>query len=765
VSISSRSLLTLGLSVLLVALASCDRDDAIRPVAPSSESVPFAPRILAPAGGLRQADYVHLQIWAFDQGAWTSIFEKTDISAGLTKFGVNVPRNVRLSYRVAGYTVSLIDGIRQVDTVWSASKDRVFLTDSLGSDSAGTVAKNWARSPEIPLDTTVLLQARQTLKFHAAAGERIVVATTASAASCAKTTPADTAATWTVGADSALGLYVRGCPIDTATGHASSLRYLSWNVDGASLVRAYTPLLAPTASLQLAELQANPSRSENLLSPNNPSVGGEVRLAWNLALDTLVRDTPKVAEDFPTAPTGLASAHGSSLDSLRLWDTLQSWLASHPQGARVRLSLVAIRTLDNRSWVGEPSYRWFTILPPEAPQFQLSSPSWGAVEFRWNQTTFPTRLRLRAWMQPGSAKPDTSLAALASDSLSKTSFVGRGYTGGQIVSVRLVARDSLTGLVTESILSTTTSAWPALPAPQMKPGSGSQLHETDTLALSTTADPAGQPVALRYFVKQATASSVDSSQFSVVGATWRTNANRYSLPLTGLTGQFLYVGAAFVDTVHGRSSDTILAWIEVAQNTVALRPESPANLALVARTSSSIQVSWSKVANATYQLELTKSGVSSVLDVSDTVKTISGLSNGDSVSIRVRSVSATEQTSNWTAALVTSTGTASAASLDRTEFELEPHRSHPDPEAGMDSHERRRLPVLGWRIRGRLASLARLLGVRQLRYGIRFLERFRMDQTLRPHARALLERLALPRFDRGWHLGANPGDRSRLRHG
>lgn len=633
--------LSLLLASTLGILAACDVSDSpARADAPSTTT--FAPRILAPAGGVRQADWLHLQIWKQNgqTGQWDSLHSEADLPPTRATLQVKVPLRQKLRYRVAGYAVTFPNGTRQVDTVWSAEETDFILYDTLPVQrNSGTVARNWAVSPSVTYADTVEFRPGNELVIPAPAGQRLAWSRTSATVSCATALPVDSALKVTPLVQTSLQLWVRTCSEDP-TVLPSSVRSYQWKVDTLGIGAQNTPL-APIASgvSGFADLGRILSIENDPTKPLSFSMPVTSVLAWSLKVspDTI---PPEVA-DFPAAPGTADSADESSTGtSLELWtDSLKNAVARSASGLRVAVSLVRIDTNLGKAWVSPPTRFWFRLSPPAAPsRFELTGTRWDSVRVDWSLGR--SGLTYRAWRAPGSTAVDPARATELTANFDSSSWFLGGLPPDSALSILLEIRDPGTGLVRREQRSARTKPLPSLPTPILVTpntfGAQIKVGALGTVKVESPADSAGRSTSFLWtFSKAAKSVTPDPSSlpWPEVPATGALSSTDGSLAPSASPGEYVFLTVVTADA-QGRRSAPMKQLLEVVADDVDVPPNAPTGLRVKNRTESSITFAWTNtpgtVAWLRYDINRTGETIVSTT-TTDTTHTITGLKAGDSL--------------------------------------------------------------------------------------------------------------------------------------
>lgn len=654
--------LPLVVATTLGILAACDVSDSpSRAAAPTTAT--FSPRILAPAGGVRPADRLHVQVWSRDDrtGAWAVVFEDTSMAPNLAKIQVKVPLGVRLKYRIAGYSINFPQpGKRQIDTVWSASKDdvRAIYDQVPVTENSAAVAKNWALPPTTPHTDGITFLPGNAATFKSTSPYRVAAKTDPSV-SCADAK--DTSAIVPAPIGDSLRIWVISCgPDDTSVVPTKPRRY-AWAIDTSNTSATRTPI-APVVT-------GNPGfvtgqiLTTSQTDPTTPvlfsATAGEV-IAWDVRLDDSISATPD-SSAYPPVPASLATAKFRT-DSAKidLWSQLKGSVGEHPGGFRVLVTAVRIDTSLGRGWVSVPTRFWFTVTPPSVPsRFTLTARRWDSVSVTWDLSA--PDLSYEAWYAPGRDIPDLRRATPVPPA--KLLLAEWGLNGLQPESsytVLVRATDRRTGLSSQQQLNAKTLALPTLPVPSLlspnfSPASVKKSAQ-DSLVATWTPDSAGRSLKVRYGWSRGAAATPDGWPDLAQAAT--TTLSSSLIKLSGNVGDSVRLSFATEDSL-GRRSDPVHQILVIVADNVEVGPDAPRNLRLVARTASSLSLAWDSMPGLAYTICYKPAGrdmQTQELDSSHfTIRGLAGGTQVDSIAVLARSLADSTKYSGWSPLLKATT--------------------------------------------------------------------------------------------------------------
>lgn len=643
--------LPLVVATTLGILAACDVSDSpSRAAAPTTAT--FSPRILAPAGGVRRADWLHVQVWKQNgqTGKWDSIYSESELPPTRTTLQLKVPLRQTLRYRLAGYVTSFPNGTRQVDTVWSAEESGFILYDTVPVQRpSGAVARNWAQAPSIPYDTSIVFRPGNPLEIPSPKGQRLAWSET-DTVSCSKALPMDSSLRIFTRLDTAVRIWVRTCGTDTNV-VPSTPRLHRWKIDTTGIIAQYTPL-APIASgisgfADLARIPAIENAPNQALSFSIPATSV---LAWNLKLSAETA-APEVS-DFPAAPTASSADARDTGDAITVWtDALKNSLLDYGSGMRVSVTMVRIDTGFGQSWISPPTRFWFRLTPPALPtKFEVVATRWDSVRIDWNLSR--TNLTYRAWRAPGTAPVDPTRAIeLTSTQIASPSFHLGGLPPDSVLSILLEVRDLQTGLFRREQRSVRTAKLPILPTPFMVTpnsfGAKIKVGTLNTVKVAGSPDSVGRTVS---FLWTSTTSPVaatpnpDSTRWPEVPATGAFTSPDGALAPAGSPGQYLFLTVVAVDSSGNRSAP-LKQLLEIVADNVDVPPDAPTGLRVKDRTENSVTFAWTNTPGTRAWIRYNGTGLGETIvssTTTDTTQLVSGLKAGDSlVDVAVQAVDLT----------------------------------------------------------------------------------------------------------------------------
>lgn len=645
----------------LAILAACNVSDS-----PSRTETPttatFSPRILAPAGGVRRADWLHVQVWSRDDrtGAWTVVFEDTSMAPNRTNLQVKVPLGVRLKYRIAGYSISFPQqGKRQIDTVWSASNDdvRAIYDQVPVSENSAAVAKNWAISPTTTLTDSIRFLPGSAATFKSISPYRVAAKADPSV-SCADAK--DTTAIVPAPIGDSLRVWVISCGADTSVVPTKPRRY-AWVIDTANTAATRTPI-APvvTGNPGFVTGQVLTTSQTDPTSPVLFSASAGDLIAWDFRLDDSIAATPDTSA-FPPVPKSFATARFRA-DSAKidLWSQLKGSVGGFPGGFRVLVTTARIDTSLGRSWVSFPTRFWFTVTPPSVPsRFTLTAKRWDSVAVTWDLSA--PDLSYEAWYAPGRDIPDVLRATqVPATKLQLAEWGLNGLYAESSYTVLVRATDRRTGLSSQKQLNTTTLALPALPTPSLlspnfSPASVKKSAQ-DSLVATWTPDAAGRSLQVRYGWSRGAAATPDGWPDLAQLATTTLSASK--IQVAGNVGDSVRLSFATEDAQGRRSEPTHQILVIVADN-VEVGPDAPRNFRLVARTATSLSLAWDSLPGLAYTICYKPAGRDmQIQDLDSAHFTIRGLTGGtqvDSIAVLARSLADSTKFSGWSPLLKATT--------------------------------------------------------------------------------------------------------------
>lgn len=646
--------LSLLLASTLGILAACDVSDSpARTNAPTTAT--FSPRILAPAGGVRKAEWLHLQVWTRDDngdGTWDSLYSDAKIPPASPSLKVTVPVGKRVRYRVAGYVISFPSpGKRQADTVWSAENEVRIYSAGTTDDDAGTVAKNWAVAPVSPFSESTLLTAGSPIVLTTRTGQRLAVGTSDSV-SCGGTTPADSIVSLVPQFATTYSVWVRSCSEDAEV-LPSSPRRLQWAVDTIGVAKRLTPS-APKPSSGFVDFSDFSRISELELNPEQSIDFGEAKttsLAWNLALsqDTSTPDTG----DYPSAPASRDAAQFDTVGSkLNFWQELHDTLDSYKTGMRVLVTLVRTDISLGKEWVSAPTRFWFTLVPPPLPsRFNVVATRWDSVQVDWS---LRDDLEYRAFRHPGRTTFDPSVGQPLDDSVLKKGVFGIGaLPSDSAVTILLVVRNPLTGLSSTATAFAITRPLPALPVPTMSSPSAAnpvtlKQSQQNATTVEVATDSAGKRLSILYRATLEDTSGITNpltQPWPIVTLSNAVTSQDGLIQTNGAPGQYVFLSIVATDGEGRISAPLKRVFMIVADNEV-VAPSPPSGLSLTQRDSNALTFSWKAMPGFDYRLRYSINGqVPKTEAVSSNTLIITGLKPGDFLSsIAVQAVDQTNST-------------------------------------------------------------------------------------------------------------------------
>lgn len=644
----SRAVLTSSLPLAALAvlgiLAACDVNDSPQH-AGSPMAATFAPRIQAPAGGFRKADWLALTVWKenTEVGGWEFHYFRDSIAPTKPSVSVTVPLNVKLKYRVAGYVVSFTNGVRSIDTVWTALDSSFYVYDTNAvSKSAATKARNWAIAPTTLIPANAVFTPGNVAEFRASSGQFVAIGSD-STVSCSGAK--DTVAKVTALLQSPLVAWVRSCG-DTSVVPSAVRRY-SWTIDtaGIGLRRApLPPVPSGVSGFQDLDQLASAQSSPTVAVPFAISEADEI-IAWAFSLsDKAIVPDPS---EYPAAPGSIASApFASRTGLLDLWSAIKDSLARHSSGMRVAVTTVRIDTGLGKEWISTPVRFWFQVTPPELPsRFGLTTLRWDSIQVDWDLSN--PGLNYSAWYGVGDADPDSARAQVLPPAATRSPIwtIG-GLPSDTTISLLLKASDPRTGLSSSLVKKARTGALPAIPTPRLvwpntNPAVLKQSTQTSIHAQVGT-DSAGRTLKLRYaiLVRQKATTPVPSAQawpdLSDPGTPSLLSADS-SLAIAAKPGEYVYLSYVAEDPAGHRSAVSGQQLLEIVADDVDVPPSAPTNLKIVSRTASSIDLEWDALSGFGYRLRWSIGGQrATVQDLDSSHFRISGLASGtvvDSIAV------------------------------------------------------------------------------------------------------------------------------------
>lgn len=629
-------------------LAACDLSDSPDRTG-AAVTTTFAPRILAPAEGVRQATFVVLNVWSSSgNNKWDSVYQEDLISAFQPSITVkNVPLRKALRFRLAGYVTTYPDGIETTDTVWTAVKENFSLSSTTPLTQPTTVlAQNWAIAPVSPFSRSTVLKPGSPLTLKTSAGQRLSVDSSAQV-SCEGTTPADTAVQLVPLLDTSFSVWVRTCSDDPKV-LPSSPRNLRWSVDTNGVGRQLTPLAPKPVSgfsdfddfSRVTSLESDPTQTMDF------GASGTSVLAWNLSCSP--ETSAPVPGDFPPVPSSHSSARFDTAESkFSLWPALKDSLLVYRRGMRVLATLVRTDVRLGKEWVSSPTRFWFNLVPPPLPtRFQLESLRWDSASIEWDLSR--TDLEYRAFRHPGEGAFDSTAGTPLPDSLLKVPFAKIGsLPSNSALSIMLVVRDPRTGLKSSTTRSTTTRALPALSVPTMTtPSAANPVTLKPSLQKNTKIqvadDSAGTPLTFLYVE-----TSVDTAGIAnPLGRPWPTvsgpsvkASSNGQIETSGQPGQYVYLSIVATDGA-GRVSEPLQRLFKIVAESDVVMPDAPTGLRLSQRDTNALTFSWNAMQGFRYRLRYSVNGQRETeADTTSNIYRITGLKPGDSVtSIAVRAL-------------------------------------------------------------------------------------------------------------------------------
>lgn len=639
------------LAATLGILAACDVSDSPDRTG-GTVATTFAPRILAPAEGVRQATFVVLNVWSSpnNDNKWDSVYQEDLISTFEKSIEVkNVPLRTALKFRLAGYVVSFPNGVKTVDTVWTAVKENFSLSTTTPQTQSTTIlAKNWAVAPVPPYAATTVLKPGSPVVLKTTKGQRIVVSSSASV-SCQGTTPADTTVQVVPLLDTSLSTWVWTCSDDPAV-LPSSPRFFRWSVDTSGIAADRTPFAPiPTSFAGFADLSRITALEVDPTQSVDFGTSSALALAWNLAISP--ETTTPQASDFPSPPRSRQTAqHDTTGAKLSLWQSLKDTLADFPGRMRVLATVVRTDTSLGQEWISPPTRFWFNLAPPPAPRFTLVQAGWDSVRIDWDLSR--EDLQYRAYRHAGSEDFDTTNGDRLLDAQLKAATTGIGaLPSSSPVSVKLVVVDPRTGLSTLVLLTTSTRSLPTLPVPTMIAPSAAnpvvlkQSNQGSTL-VTVASDSAGKPLTFLFASTEVdTADVPDPANLewpSVTSPGARASTDG-SIVTNGLPGQYVVLSIAATDS-QGRISAPLKRLFKIVANNAEVMPDPPTGLRLARRDTSALDFQWNATAGFRYRVryDLNGRGPDSS-DVDADSFRLAGLSPGDTAtSITVRAIDKTD---------------------------------------------------------------------------------------------------------------------------
>jgi len=637
-------------------LAACDVNDSPRH-AGSPTVAAFAPRVLAPAGGFRKADWLTLSVWKQNGvGGWDSLYFRDSIAPTKPSVSVKVPLSVKLRYRIAGYIVSFTGGLRTTDTVWSAEESGFILYDSMPvSKSAATQARNWAVSPTSLTSPSAVFIPGNTAAFRTGRGE-LVAARLDSSVSC--TDARDSVASVSAPIGDSLRVWVIACGADASVVPTKPRRY-AWAIDTTTTADTKTPI-APVVSGNsgFASGQNLPSSQTDPTARVQFSAPAGARIAWDFRLDDAILAFPDSSE-FPAVPKTLAEARFlTDSAKLDLWSRIRDSVGGHPAGFRVLVTTTRIDTSLGRSWVSSPTRFWFTVTPPPTPsRFGIAGARWDSVAVDWDLST--PGLTYQAWHGIGTDIPDVQRATqVPADRLTSTDWGIGALPADTSVTVLLRATDPRTGFSSQVKRTAKTLVLPSLPAPRLRwPNTDPatiKKSSQDTLAALWAADSAGRPLRVRYgWTRSLVASTPDPMAVAwpdLSQAASTTLSSDSAIHPGGAPGDYVYLSFATEDA-QGRRSATIRQLLTIVADDADVPPDAPRGLHLVARSGSSLLLAWDSLPGFSYRVRYRSAGQGLIeADIDSAHFAVTGLAVGtkvDSIAVLARQISNPSRQSGW----------------------------------------------------------------------------------------------------------------------
>jgi hypothetical protein len=629
----------------LAILAACNVSDSSPQADPSGTAL-FAPRLQAPAEGLRPAEYMRLEVWKRNgQLVYESIHKQDSILLSESQVSIKVPQRETLKYLLVGYVITIVDGVPAVDTVWTAA-DSGF---AIGSDGPTTrtplsLIKNWAFSPTTQTASSTTLKPGNAVEFRAARGQFIVAGSDPNL-SCVGVT--DTLVRIPALLTTPLTAWVRACGDGTTL--PSTPRRYSWTNDTAGIGSQRTPLApSPTGVTGFSDLDRLATAESDPTTPIAfPSGQAGSVIAW--AVRVLDKSVVPDSTNFPPAPARKTQAPRTSTDGvLDVWSIVKDSLTDqHPTGMTVLVTAVRIDTGLGAEWPSAPSRFWYSVTPPSAPsRFGVTAQGWDSLILDWNLSN--PALRYSAWYAIGSGTPDSAGSTQIPDAATDSSvWVLHSLPSDTTFTVVVKTTDPRTGLSSLATLPGRTGKLPDLPSAIMtKPNTNPAILKAsslDSVQVAVPRDLAGRTLKIRYAASTKAKSDTpdpeavlwpDLSSPSVASSL----STDGKLSVFARPGEYLYISYVTEDSLGRRSPLVRKQRIEVVADDVDVPPPAPTGLRLLARTDRSLTVAWDTMPGFSYDIRWSVNGVRATNQaVTSTRFVIDGLAAGtpvDSISVK-----------------------------------------------------------------------------------------------------------------------------------